>query len=505
MNMTVVRNRDSVMAIVVESTEGTAIVPSAAGEYVALQEDVAMSPNSETLVNAEIKSSLGQSQPIVGRETASASFSHYLKASGTEGTASEMDEVLTAVFGAEEVVSTEYNTVAGSTASIINVDTGEGASFSRGEALHIKDQTNGHSIRNVLSISSDSLPLGFNVGTAPGTGVNLGKAVFYSPADSGHQSLCLWHYLGNAGAVQMVSGARPTEFGFSVEPGALINANYSFEGLKYHFNPITIDANDTYLDFTDDQGTVAAIVTAKTYKDPHELADAIAAAMNALTTETITCVYSNTTGKFTIATSTSAVLSLLWNTGGNTANTIGDAIGFTVAADDTGATTYTSDDAISFVAAHTPAYDSSQPLKGYYQEVLLGDSDDVSCLLSSSVSVSMNTARQPFDDICAETGFSNSIINGRSCTVTITSLLEQYEADKFRKFREGEATSFCVNVGEKDAQGNWTAGSVVNFYIPTCVITSYNLTNQDGLIAVEMELQSYVDSSGNGEVYLNML
>lgn len=502
--MAVVRNRDSVMAIVVESTEGTPVVPSAAGQYVALQDDATMSPNSETLENAEIKSSLGPSQPIIGRETASASFSHYLKHSGTEGQASEIDEVLTAIFGSEEIESTEYNTVAGSTTSVINVDSGEGAQFARGQGLLIKDSTNGYSVRNVQSIATDAMTLGFNVANAPGTGVNLGKAIFYSPANSGHQSLSLWHYLGNAGALQLVSGARATQFDFTVEPGSLVNANFSFEGLNYYFNPITIDANDTYIDWTDDQGTAAASITAKTYEDPHQLADALAAAMNAQTTETITVTYSNTTGKYTIA-ATGAVFSILWNTGTNTANTIGDAIGFSVAANDTGALTYTSDNAVSFAAGQTPSYDSSQPLKGYYQEVLVGDADDITCFLTSSVSVSMATARQPFDDICAESGFSNSIINGRTVTVSITALLQQYEADKYRKFREGEATRFCVNVGQKDAQGNWIAGSVVNFYLPTCIISSYNLTNQDGLIAIEMELQSYVDTSGNGEVYLNML
>lgn len=500
--MAVIRSRDSVMAITVESTEGTPVVPSSGGQYLAMQEDAAMSPASETLTNNEIKSSLAQSQPIVGRESATASFSHYLKHSGTEGTASALDEVLTAAFGTEEIESTEYDTVASSTTSVIKVDSGEGVEFARGQGLLIKDSANGYSVRNVLSVSTDDLNLGFNLSSAPGTGVGLGKAVFYSPADSGHQTLSVWHYLANSGGIQMVSGARVTQFGFTVEAGSLVNANFQMEGLKYHFNPITIDSDDIYIDWTDDQGTAAASVTAKTYKDPHALANAIQSAMNAQTTETITVTYSNTAGTFTIA-ATGSVFSLLWNTGTNAANTIGDAIGFSTAADDTGATTYTSDNAISFVAPNTPSYDSSQPLKGYYQEVLLGDADDITCFLASSVSVNMATPRQPFDDICAESGFSNSIINARTCTVSITALLQQYEADKFRKFRQGEATSFAVNVGQKDDSGNWSPGTVVNFYNPTCVINSFNLTDLDGLIAVELELQSYTD--GNGELYLNML
>lgn len=503
--MTVVRNRDSVLAITVESTEGTPVAPSAAGQYLALQADPAMAPNREVLTNDEIKSSLAPSQPINGRESASFSFSHYLKHSGTEGTAPETDEIMTALMGSEEVESTEYDTVAGSTTSVLNVDSGEGANFARGQGLLVKDATNGYKVRNALSISSDALTLGFNLANAPASGVNLGKAVLYSPADSGHQSLSVWHYLGNAGAVQMVAGARPTSMTFTVEAGSLINSNFSFEGLKYYFNPVTIDSDDIYIDWTDDQGTFAATVAAKIYSNPHELASAIALAMNNLTTETITCTYSDTAGTFTIATSTSAVFSLLWNTGSNAANTIGDAIGFSVAANDTGATTYTSDNPLSFAAGQTPSYDSSQPLKGYFQEVLLGDSDDTTCLLSSSVSGTISTPRQPFDDICAESGFSNSIINGRTGAYTITALLKQYEADKYRKFQEGEATSFCLNVGQKDALGNWVAGTVVNHFVPTCTITSFSLTDLNGLVALNMEVQSYTNTSGEGEMYWNFL
>lgn len=503
--MAVIRTRESSLAITVETTEGTPIVPSAAGQYLTLQPGATMSPNSEDLTNDEIRRTLAPSKPIIGRESATGSFPHYLKASGVEGQAPETDELLTALFGTEEIESTEYDTVAGSTTSVINVDSGEGANFARGQGLLIKDPVNGYRVRNVLSIATDALTLGFNLSNAPGTGVNLGKAVFYSPSDTTHQTLSAWHYLGDGGGLQLMSGARVTQMAFTVEPGALINATYDLEGLAYYFNPITIDSDDIYIDWTDDAGTFAATVTAKTYKDPNQLAEAIQSAMNGLTTETITCTYSNTAGTFTIATSTSTVFSLLWSTGANTANTIGDAIGFATGSDDTGATSYTADNAISFAAPQTPSYDSSQPLKGYYQEVLLGSGSDISCILASNVSATIATPRQAFDDICAESGFSNSIVNARNNTVTITKLLEQYEAKNFERFREGDEISFCLNVGQKDAQGNWIPGTVVNYYLPTVTIRSFNLTDLDGLIALEMEIRSHADSAGNGECYMNLL
>lgn len=503
-----IQTRNSVLAIMVESTEGTPVVPSASTDFTALQDDADMSAAFETLENAELKSSLGSAKPIQGVENPTFSFSHYLRHSGVEGQAPDYNELLKGVFGNEEVNATEYDTIAASTEAVIKVDAGEGATFSKGEALLIKDSTNGYRVRNVESISTDDLTLGFELpsGAAPATGVNLGKAVFYSPADSGHQSLSIWHYLGNGGAIQMMAGAKVTELSISATAGELVNASYSLEGLEYFYNPIDITSSDIYLDFTDDGGTHAAVITAKTYKDPHQLAEAIQNAMNTVqTAETHSVTYSNTDGKFTIATSTSTVLSLLWNTGANTANTVGDKLGFSVAADDTGATTYEGDSAISYAAPATPSFDSSDPLVAKNSEVLLGDADDVACFNATSITVTLSDTRRPIESICATTGRSGSIINERTATVEVTALLEQYEADKFRKFRENETTRFAVNFGQKDGSGNWVAGKVANVYLPTCVISAFDLADDDGLVSLSMTLTAFVNDSGEGEIFLNLL
>lgn len=495
----------------VESTEGTPIVPTASTDFTALQEDADMSPAFETLENAELKSSLGPAKSIQGVENPTFSFSHYLRHSGTEAQAADFNELLKGAFGNETVNATEYDTVVGSTTTVINVDTGEGVNYERGQGLLIKDGTNGYSIRNVDSVSGDTLPISFALSTAPGTGVNLGKAVLYSPADSNHQSLSIWHYLGNGGATQMMAGAKVTEFSYTADAGQLVNASYSLEGLQYFFNPIEITSSDIYIDFTDDAGTFAATITAKVYKDPYQLAEAIQNAMNDASTETYTVTYdgedpdSADAGKYTIATSTSSLLSLLWSTGANTANTVGDKIGFSVAADDTGALTYTSDSAISFSAPATPAFDTADPIVAKNNEVLLGNQDDNFCFKANSITATLSNTRSVIEDICAETGRSGSIFNERTVTVSVSALLEKYEADKFRKFRENESTKFCHNFGQKDSSGNWQAGKCVNFYVPTAVITSFDLGDNDGLVSLEMELTAFVDDSGNGEVYLNKL
>src|SRR5690606_17278141 len=126
--------------------------------------------------------SIGAAAPVLGAEAPALSLNHYLRHSGVEGQEPNFGLLLEGAFGDKSVASTEYDTVANSTAgsssarAVVKVDSGEGVNFERGHALMIKDQTNGYSIRPVFSISSDDLSLGFNLGNAPGSGVNLGKA-----------------------------------------------------------------------------------------------------------------------------------------------------------------------------------------------------------------------------------------------------------------------------------------------------------------------------------------
>lgn len=498
-------NRSSVLALKVESTEGTPVVPTGATSYIPIEDDVAMEPGLDVLENAELKSSIGKSKSILGLENPTANFSLYLKASAVEGQAPSYGDLLEAAFGAESLIVTERDTVSGSSTTVVNVNTGEGAEFERGDALLIKDATNGYSIRPVKSISSDALTLGFAVSVAPATGVNLGKSVTYKPASSGHQTLSIWHYIGNGGAVQLMAGSRVTDLSISFAAGELINASYSLEGVGYYWNPITLTATDTKLDWTDDSGTFAATLTAKTYKNPHVLAAAIQTAMNdSASADTFSVTYSNSTGKFTFVTATTVVFSLLWNTGTNTANTIGDKLGFSVAADDTGSLTYASDNPITITATHSPTYDAADPLVAKNNVCFIGDATDNVCFAASSVDFTLATPKTDILSICAESGKSGSIIQEREATVEITALLTQYDAGKFDRFMNNTDTGFLYNFGSKTG-GNWDAGKSGMLYLPTATITSYSVSNEDGLVAVNLTLTAYVDSSGNGEAYLSFV
>ena len=501
--MASINTRSSVLAVVVEDTEGVLKEPTSSSEYLAIQDDLAMEGAFDDLENAELKNSLGKAKSIRGLENPTSSFSHYLRHSGVEGQAPAYGEVLKAAFGNEVIKSPERDTVAASTTSVVKVDAGEGAEFQRGMSLLVKDAANGYSIRPIDSVSTDDLNIGFNLDSAPAAGVNLGQNVTYTPADSGHQSLSVHHFIGNGGARQSIAGSRVVALTASFAAGELINSNYSFEGIEYYFNPMTVTATDVAIDWVDDQGTATASVTAESYKDPHELAAALQTAMNGATTETITVSYSDTTGQFTLA-ATGAIFSLLWNTGVNTANTIGDLLGFDVAADDTGALTYTGDSAVDFSSPQTPVFDSADPLAAKSNELFIGDADDNVCINASTVEFSMNTPKKDILSICAESGKSGSIINERTVEITVTALLDQYDADKFRRFRENTDTKFLYNFGTKTG-GNWDAGKCGSIYVPTATITAFTIEDDEGLASLSMTLQSFVNESGDGEVYMSFV
>jgi len=498
--------RKSAFAVKVETTEGTPVSPTANTDYIPIQQDASMSPAVDTLTNDELRASIGSSKSILGAENPTASVTTYLKASGVVGSAPDTGELLKATFGDERIGATEYDTVAASTTSVVKVDAGEGTNFSRGRAVLVKHPASPYEIRSIESVSGDDLTLGFALNNAPGTGVNLGQDVSYAPVSDGHQTLSLWHYLGNGGATQMESGCRVTDFGIEFTAGELITSTYGIEGLEYFFNPIEITATDIYVDFTNDDGTFAATVTADFYKDPHELAAALTTAMNnTATTETHAVTYSDSTGKFTFANTTGATLSLLWNTGTNTANTVGDKIGFSVAADDTGATSYEGDNALSFASPQSPSFDDSDPLAAKDNRVMIGDTaNGTFCFPASSVSFSLTNTRRSIDSICAASARSGSIIQSREVTVSVTALLEQYDADQYRRFRENSDTKFEYNFGTKSG-GNWIAGKCGSLFLPTATISSFNITDDDGLITLEMELTAFVNSDGEGEAFLSFV
>lgn len=497
-----ISKRASVLAVTLEVTEGTPVAPTAGTDFVPLQDDYSFESAFEELTSAELNGSIGQAKTIIGVENPTAGTSSYLKGSGTQGVEPGNGKFLYATMGGKSVASTEYNTVASSTISLVKVDTGEGATFERGEALLVKKATGvGYEIRNILSISSNDLTLGFNLADAPGTGVDLGKAVLYKPADS-PPSLTLTEYEGNAGLVQMVAGAKVASAAISADPNNLLVARFDMEGTSYYRDPFYVASADAKLDFNIGGSELNATIAVGWFKTPHDLAAAIQTAAQLAGGTAVTCVYSDTLGKFIIA-KPSGTLELLWNTGANTANTIGNLIGFSVAADDTGALSYTADNAISYAAPYTPSYDSSNPVVAKNGQVFMGAATDISCFGAQNVSITINNTLASLPDICEVSGRRSKRVTARAIEMNIVATATKYDVSKFEKFRNGTSCPFMMNIGEKSG-GNWVAGKCVNFYCPTATITADVVADTDDVTVFNFTVRPYVEN-GLGEFYINFV
>lgn len=500
-------NNSSRLYVVEETTSGTLKAPSGGSEALALQPGFEMTPNTDTQNNEELRASVGPSKPILGLERPTASFSHYLRSSGTQGSTPDFHLLLKSIFGSTSTNGTERTTDAASSTTVVKLTAG-GSDFALGKAMLVKGST--YEIRPVDSVSTNDVTLGFALNNAPGSGVNVGKCVNYTPANSGHPTLSLWLYRANQANIEAMAGGLVTQLDIDLDVGSLINMSFQVSGTKFFFNPIIITSSNNKIAVTTDNVTDdEAVVATGQYQSPVELAAAVQSALAAVDPlETFTCTYSSTTGKFTIATSTSTVLSLLWKTGAsgsdNDDDHIGTKLGFLDAADDTGATTYTSDNAQSYADAFTPSLDSSDPLVAKGMEVLLGDQSSyiLPCIQTLKATMSLETA--DVKCLTSTSGVDSKVVRRRNCSIEMTFVLEQHQADLFDRFINNRATKFCFNFGPKTG-GNWVAGKCGNLYCPQGTISAIRVGEADGTVIFTATYSPYVDSSGNPEIYLNLL
>lgn len=497
-------NNASRLYVVKETTSGTLKVPSAGSEAIALQPGFEMTPDVDVQQNEELKAGIGPSKPITGLEHPTASFSHYLRHSGTEGAYPDYDLLMESLFGSKSANGTERVTAAASSTTVIKMAAG-GTDMAKGKAFMIKDAVNGYSIRPVDSMSTNDATIGFAVPVAPAAGVALGKCVNYTPVNTGHPTLSLWLYRANGGAVEAEAGCLITSLQMDVDVGSLVNMTFQAAGTLYYFDPIVITAANNKMDFEDDVGNQEVAIPVKIYRTPLELASAIQAAMDNASTNTITCVYNSTgsnAGKFTF-TSNGTTFKLEFLTGTNNAQSIDTTLGFTHT-DKTGALTYTSATAQVWTDALTPSLDDSDPLVAKDNEFLIGDrSNYVSmCVQTMTVNVGLDTTEVKC--LKSVSGVDSIVVQKRTSSVEITAVLDQHDADKFDRFLNNTTTKGLFNFGVKSG-GNWVAGRCGCLYFPQGTISGFRLGDADGVVTMVFTFSPFMDTSGNPEVYFNLL
>jgi len=494
--------RASIFAIKKEVTGGEYLPPTVGADFIPLRPGNSLNYEPEPLENDELLNDIGAAKGLIGKEAVSGSHSAYLKHSGVEGQEPESGILYESVFGAKTVNATEYNTVAASTVSTLKVDTLEGALFEQGQAVLVKDGVNGYAIRNVNTISGDDLSLNFNLNNAPSLGVNLGKVITYKPVAQGHPTFSTTKYLGNGHAIEVSAGNTATEVSVTADANGFGEVEFSYQGTRYFFNPITITASTKFLDFTDDAGTAAISLVERIYKTPIDLADALVTALNGVSAEVYTVKYSSSTGKFTIATATNAVFSILWNTGANAANSIGGKLGFSVASDSTGALSYESANALDLASPIAPSFDTVDSIVIKGAELFIGNQSDNVCICAQSVSITVSKEVEDEDCICEETGVASKIPTSRSAEMSVTATLNKYDASLLDALLKNNGVQAMLNAGPKSG-GNWIPGKCFNAYLQNATVSAYTTTG-DSFIQAEFSLKGFVTSTGK-DIFFNFL
>jgi hypothetical protein len=499
--MTVGVAKASIFALRKEVTAGTYLAPSSATQFVALRKksDVKFSP--QMLKTDELLNDIGETKELIGKTAVKGNHSAYLRHSGVEGQEPQLGILYESLMGAKSVASVEYPLVSASTTTVLKVNTGVGANFIVGQALLIKDTVNGYSIRNISSISGDNLTLNFALAVAPLTGVNLGKAILYSPVATGHPTFSTTKYLGNGFAVESSSGNTVTDLSIKADAAAYGEVDFGFEGINYLLNSITIASNNKYLDLIDDIGTFAVSIPEGVYASPIDVAAALQLSLlNAHPAKSYVVTYSNTAGTFTI-TSSSALLTLKNLTGANTANSIAATIGFTLT-DHAGAVTYTSDSAQSYTAAYTPSYDVADIIVVKGAELMVGTSSDNISLAAQTIGIKISKKVIDVDAINAVSGIQEKVAESRSVEMTVTSLLKKYDAELLDALLKNTGISAMLNCGPKSGS-NWIPGQCFNVYMKSCTVGDY-APKGENFLQVEIKLKGYVTSTSK-DVYLGFL
>lgn len=496
--MTIGLNRASIFALKKEVTAGDYLPPSAGSEFVPLRPGNSLNFEPEQLDSDELLNDIGAAKSFVGKESVSGSHSAYLRHSGVEGQEPELGVLYESIMGSKAIAGSEFACVAGSTVSVIKV--ADGTQFVQGQSLLIKDAANGYSIRNIKEISTNDLVLNFDLSLAPVSGINLGKSVTYLPVAQGHPTFSTTKYLGNGHAIEASAGNTVTELSLTADANGFGEVEFSYQGTKYFFNPITIDANSKYLDFVSDSGTYAVSVPENIYKTPIELSDALKQSMANAAPESFDVVYSNSTGKFTIS-SDSTVFSLLLSSGVNATDSIGPKLGYDVV-DKTGAQSYESDSAQSYAASLTPSYDSADAIIIKGAELFVGTEQDNACICAQTVSLSVTKEIQDVDCICEETGVKEKIATARSVEMSVTAVLNKYDAQLLDALLKNKTISAMLNAGPKIG-GNWSPGKCFNAYIQNCTVSAYT-TAGDSFIQAEFSLKGFVTTSKK-DLYLNFV
>lgn len=511
----VIATRRSTAAIVQKAAEGALVKPTSGSQFITIQPDYSLSPNFETTENVELQNDIMSGKTIITGEAPAATYSHYFKGSGTAGTAPEIGPMIQSSFGGMRSQSTESTVARSSTDAVIKMSAGDASKYKKGDAVLIKDSTNGYQIRPVSSVSSTDVSLGFELPAAPTTSAKTGAFLTYYPTSDDLPVYDLWHYIGGGeSGVENIKDCRTVSMTVNAAAKDLINSTFAIEGTAYRFNE---DFTDEYqvtagsADF-DVIWTNAGTRTNTAVSIPQgrytgtELAAAAQVVFRAVNNAFSDATVTFASGKFTFADSNTdfylnfegypAMAAVL---GFTTADTSSTALGRTLTSPNNGQLTRFYD---SGIAASSLEYDDTDPIVARDQQIFIGDADDNVCIEASNATFTFGTPKSLITSICTESGNYRTVINQRTAVLALSVILEEDDRRFFEKFKQGDTVNFAF-IGGKKSGGNWKPGECFSIYGSPASITSFSITNTDNVFTLDLELTCFADGAGEGSIFVS--
>jgi len=223
--------RSTLVAVVAEVTEGTYVAPASGADYVQIVDVPAFNPEVEQLDRNLIKGSIGRLKPLHGIRSGTMELGIELRSGGVTGIvvdAPEADVLLESAFG-RKTTPGNATTVGGSTDTDINVDTGEGAAYEKGDVVHIDGE-----LRFVRSVAGDVLTLNRALDKgAPAAAVDVIGGYTYKPANDSHDPLSITVWYGDEWEARGV-GCRVSNVAFTdFATGQIPKLTLTLEMLDY--------------------------------------------------------------------------------------------------------------------------------------------------------------------------------------------------------------------------------------------------------------------------------
>lgn len=214
------------------NSEGTAVAPAAASDFIQVQEEgLEQNPAKETVERGTLTDSIGKVTPRTSTKSGSGALQVEFKASGTEGGVPEYDVLLRSAMGNRRRLNNRITTGSSHTTSVLNI-TDADDKFKVGDFIVILESGD-HSSHFVSAVAASSITYVPARDSAPSDSVVLAKSVTYFPANIAHPAFTKNIYWGDDIREQGI-GSRITSMAVeSFATGQIPLLNFAHDDLSF--------------------------------------------------------------------------------------------------------------------------------------------------------------------------------------------------------------------------------------------------------------------------------